>query len=278
MSLFPQVAKSYLFRKQKGFSWQTIEIINNEPEVLILEEIFAFHPQYCFFDIGANKGEYIFAATKFLDEANIRAFEPNPKLAARLRKLFPEIHVHEVALSNEDSEAIFRIPTINGQEDDTLGSLDEKGRLENETSSQLIEVSCRKLDGFSEEFHLLPHIVKIDVEGFELNVLNGAAHTIAKAFPLLLVEVEKRHYKEKNLQQLFEEIKKFAPEGKHYSVYYFDSIGKKIAAVDAEPLQNQDDWGTRNYINNFLFVPSSSVYIADLEKINTKLQGIFATK
>jgi FkbM family methyltransferase len=276
LNLFPRTAKNYLFREQKRFSWNTLGEINNEPEVLILEELFSKHPQLNFFDIGANKGEYIFAAEKYLPSKQIYAFEPNPKLFKRLQTLFPAIHSSDIALSDRNEQAVFKIPTINGQEDDTLGSLGTDTKLDNETSSELVQVKCLTLDTFlKEQGGKLADCLKIDVEGFELAVLKGARHTISGHFPLMLLEIEKRHHPGKTVLELINEINAFAPEGKSYEVFFFDNLQHRIIPVVGEPSQEKKDWGTRNYINNFLFVPSHSVYIQDIIDINNKLSRIF---
>jgi FkbM family methyltransferase len=279
LRLLPRTAKNYLFREQRRFSWETVWEINNEPEVLILEELFAKHPALHFFDIGANKGEYLFAAEKHLNPSQIHAFEPNPKLFDRLGTLFSKTNVYPIALSDHNGSAEFKIPTVNGHEDNTLGSLDTKGKLDNETSAELVVVNCRTLDSFAGENNLKKiDCIKIDVEGFEMAVMEGARHTISIHFPLLLVEIEKRHHPKKTVLELIDEIKKLAPEGKTYGVFYFDILQHRIVPVVAEPSQEKKDWGTRNYVNNFLFVPALSIYMQDLNTINNKLNQLFGIR
>jgi FkbM family methyltransferase len=279
LRLLPRTAKNYLFREQKRFSWETLDAICNEPEVLILEELFAKHPHLHFFDIGANKGEYVFAAEKHLSPEQIYAFEPNPRLFKRLQTLFRGVNTFPFAISNRDQEATFRIPTVNGQEDDTLGSLDTNGKLENETSVEMLTVNCRTLDSFVKE--KTPgkiDCIKADVEGFEMTVVEGARHTISTYFPLLLIEIEKRHHPGKTVLELIDRIKRFAPEGKTYEVFYFDILQHRILPVVTEPSQEKKDWGTRRYVNNFLFVPALSVYMQDINSINNKLNQLFGIR
>ncbi|HEY1039984.1 MAG TPA: FkbM family methyltransferase [Bacteroidia bacterium] len=277
LSLFPKRAKDHLFKEQKRFSWQTLHEINNEPEVLILEEIFQKHPQLTFFDIGSNKGEYVFASEKYLDPKHIFAFEPNPKLFTRLTALFSTVRSYPIAFSNKNEEVTFKIPTVNGHEDDTLGSIDTGNKLENETSHELVRVPCRTIDSFiAENGNITPGCIKIDVEGFEMAVMEGAADTISSSFPLMLIEIEKRHHQSKMVVELIDKVKNYAPAGQSYEVFYFDSLQHRILPVIGEPSQERPEWGTRNYINNFLFVPAHSVYIADITAINNKLSKLFA--
>ena len=43
-------------------------------------------------------------------------------------------------------------------------------------------------------FELRPDLIKIDVEGFEIEVLQGLSHTIESFKPLILVECSETHY------------------------------------------------------------------------------------
>ena len=276
LNLAPGVIKNRLFKEQKKFSWHTIDTVQNEPEVLILEEIFAEHSNIVFFDIGCNKGEYIYAAEKFLIPAHIYAFEPNPKLFDQLKKIFPEIRLNKIAISDSNEKKQFKIPFINGVEDDSLGTLGINSSIDNETSSEQLEVVCKTLDSFVAENKIERiDIIKIDVEGFEKAVISGGINTISNHCPLMLIEIEKRHHPGQTVLSIIEGIKSVSA-GIAYKVYYFNNAHKSIEAVTTEPHQQKEDWGTRGYINNFLFIPYSEASIAHIDRINAKLKTIFA--
>lgn len=97
-------------------------------------------------------------------------------------------------------------------------------------------------------------LIKIDVEGHELQVIEGAIKTIAKHHPLMLVEIEARHHPYP-IEDIFRKI-----EGLGY-VGYFVSIGeyelKPVALFDQSRDQNPAALEAREfskYLNNFFFV------------------------
>lgn len=128
----------------------------------------AISPGAIVWDIGANVGFY----TKLFSEkvgtsGRIVAFEPSPKTFDILREATkdrPEIVLHNVALSNESGHATFyvsRTETPDGATDSLLPS----------DSAETHSVSTVR--GDSPELGPVPNVMKIDVEGFELEVLQG---------------------------------------------------------------------------------------------------------
>jgi FkbM family methyltransferase len=132
-------------------------------------------------DVGANRGIYSHALAKVA--AHVEAFEPNPALARFARtKLSRRVRVHECALSHMDGAAHLHIPFgRHSRPDHLIGSL--RGRTD---GGILIEVPLRTLDSFNFEN---VSFIKIDVEGSELDVLEGARRTISRDRPNLLVEL-----------------------------------------------------------------------------------------
>src|SRR5262245_9714894 len=119
-------------------------------------------------DVGAHAGTFIEQALRVAPEARHVAVEPIPELASALRERFPAVEVHEVALAAEPGEATFNYhparPAVSGLEvrpDLELGAPQE------------LTVEVRTLDDLlpagSE-----PAVLKIDVEGGEFGVLEGA--------------------------------------------------------------------------------------------------------
>jgi len=277
LASFPNVVRNRIFKEQAQFIWETLDEINNEPEVLVVEEILAKHVDFTFLDVGCNKGEYTYAASKFLEPYNIYSFEPNPKLNYTLNKIFSEVNVLPYALSNEETKAKFKVPSLNGHEDDSLGSLNTESKETNETSADIFEVQCKRLDDVVDH-HKINRVdfIKIDVEGFELSVLEGAQHTIEEHSPLLLIEIEKKHHQKHTVLEIINSIN--TKHNNKYKVFYFDISSYKINEVTSEPSQNQADWGSRKYVNNFLFIPIKNVILNEIQDLNTKLERIFASK
>ena len=143
-------------------------------------------------DAGANFGTYTWHMSKCFDCCH--AFEPNPHLSAVLQKGFdaryPFVTIHQIALSNRASSTILRIPQMN------IGysTIEPSNQLEGKVSTlgqiNAVNIECKPLDAY--EFEDVGFI-KIDVEGHEMEVLQGAVQTIKHNLPSILVEAEERH-------------------------------------------------------------------------------------
>jgi alpha-mannosidase len=85
-------------------------------------------------------------------------------------------------------------------------------------SNSGIEINVERLDDILVT-SIIPKIIKIDVEGFELNVLKGAKRTIQEAKPILLIEAS-------DIQEKNEEIIAFLMQIHPYKICKF-SKGKE---------------------------------------------------
>jgi len=135
-------------------------------------------------DVGANDGVFAFAFSKLVDQ--VEAFEPNPDYARFARRMLGlRAHVHEVALSNKAGAAEFVVPV---SEDGTVlhlgGSLRQSSGSHGKTLR--FDVTVRTLDSYGFED---VRVVKIDVEGSEMQVLEGGRETIERHRPALIVEL-----------------------------------------------------------------------------------------
>lgn len=164
--------------------WVAHELRSGEPELRVLGSLLARGT--VFVDIGANAGIYSQVALRH--GCRVVAFEPVPVEAERLRRtLGLGADVHEVALSDRAGRAELHIPCIADREVTTRSSLGEDSDLVESTGVRIIQVELATLDSFA-----LRQVgfIKVDVEGHELAVLEGAAGTIGRCRPRVLVEVE----------------------------------------------------------------------------------------
>ncbi|MCZ6691439.1 MAG: FkbM family methyltransferase [Planctomycetota bacterium] len=142
-------------------------------------------------DVGANKGHYTYKMSKLFE--NVIAFEPNRLVTARMERTKPSnVKVENVALSDSPSVATLYIPIVDGRELYGWASFDRKN-MPGATELRSVEVEVRPLDAFSIDGVSL---MKIDVEGHELQVLAGATETIERCRPVVLVEIKKRNRSE----------------------------------------------------------------------------------
>ena len=148
-----------------------------------------------FWDIGANVGYFtLVAATALNNRGQIAAFEPGRNAYARLVEnlslnAYRNIQAFQVAVTDREGEAVLRVL---GDIADSSATLYQSGQTEARG-----EV-CRTvaLDHFLKTEGLRPpDLIKLDAEGAELAVLQGARGLISESPPMLLMEME-----EKNLQ------------------------------------------------------------------------------
>ena len=127
-------------------------------------------------DIGANLGLFTF----FMSRASkhVFAFEPNPYPLENLKGLVDSnVTVLPIALGNNDGPVEIKIPHHRKGWSSNGASLASKEI----NDGKIINIQCRKLDSLNIENIGL---IKIDVEGFEIEVIRGAKDTILKNKPI----------------------------------------------------------------------------------------------
>jgi four helix bundle protein len=137
-------------------------------------------------DVGANEGLYSYVLAKLFDR--VEAFEPNEAASAELRDYgCPKINLHRVALSRSEGERTLHVPILaHGVVNVGYGSLERETLPPSENVTTQI-VQTRTLDSYGFENVVF---IKIDVEGHELQVLEGATETIACCRPIMLLEIK----------------------------------------------------------------------------------------
>jgi FkbM family methyltransferase len=218
----------------------------SEPELALLRSL---SKKGTFLDIGASIGAWTITAARSFD--TVHAFEPNRSLARLLRATMPaNVTVHEVALSNNTGNAVFYVPIHDNVEISTRGTLEvgaNKGLAE-----RVREVATAPLDSMS--FSQID-VIKIDVEGHEGAVLEGAVRTIERERPSLIVEIEERHHPGRSLP-IFDRFFQseyscsFIRQGRLESFQ-----GEMLYGL--QPASDMPPVGAKSpaYINNFIFVP-----------------------
>jgi FkbM family methyltransferase len=142
-------------------------------------------------DVGANKGVYTWYLSRLSRE--VMAFEPHPKVYRILARGVPaNVRTFDVALSNRSGPAELIVPIQHSGRFANQGGTLFDGKLNDDKPFVTAAVTQKRLDeyGFKDV-----SFIKIDVEGFELQVLEGAADTLARERPVLLVEIDELHSK-----------------------------------------------------------------------------------
>ncbi len=137
-----------------------------------------------FFDIGANVGFYSLLASKRVGErGTVVAFEP---VIGNLAFLHQHIEINGAknvkilpfALSSRSLVSVFS-PGANAAE----GHLEDDG----ERNKNSMYVPTITLDEISEKMNILPDVLKIDVEGAEMEVFRGAEKILTLAKPTIFL-------------------------------------------------------------------------------------------
>lgn len=137
-------------------------------------------PGTVFFDIGANVGFYtLLASTLVGDEGKVFAFEPFPKCINLLKKhlkmnAVQNVTLFETAVSDRIGKASFQEGPS-----DSMGHLSETGTV----AVEMVSLD----DLFFKGVLPLPQYMKIDVEGAEFSVLQGAKHLLTAGSPTLFL-------------------------------------------------------------------------------------------
>jgi FkbM family methyltransferase len=165
-----------------------------EPELALLPHL--VDPGKVAIDVGANIGDFLDVLARHASRAI--AFEPNPVCLAHLRAIeLKHCTIVDVALSDRSGTATLKVP-VEEAEVTGLGTIEAANRSFAATASGLrsYEVRTARLDEvIGEQLRSGETIgfVKIDVEGHEHAVLEGARATIERHRPIVMVETEYRH-------------------------------------------------------------------------------------
>ena len=125
--------------------------------------------------------------------SEVHCFEPNPANAEQIRKVIalnPErrMTLHQCAVGAADGTAEFVI-----MPQSSMGKLNHSAFQEDQNTGNHIRVEIRSLDSYVERDGLRPPaLIKIDVEGAEVEVLQGARILIQMHHPTLCIEFHSR--------------------------------------------------------------------------------------
>jgi FkbM family methyltransferase len=169
-----------------------------EPEIRTCFDLLAeIYPLSLFWDIGANVGFYSYYLHGRVEGLLVTAFEPDPgnlanlKATKRKQKL-DWLVIRQEAVSNNISNSSFYVDTLAS----VTGSLvdgDEviDNKLHGVKGSSVINVPTTTLD--KELERASPDLIKIDVEGAELLVLEGGYKLLSESRQILIIEVKKEN-------------------------------------------------------------------------------------
>ena len=234
------LSEKYLLKKRLDRAIKKVY----EEELLILDKVVDKKLECV--DVGVYRGVYTYQLSKI--SKHVHAFEPNPLLFSylnkNLKKLAENITLYENALSDVDATVDLKVPkrfnTLNKKNYEEMyklgaATIHEKNLLNNE-SFITFKIRTKKLDNILKNNNI--GFIKIDVEGHEENVLNGAKEIIKKNKPVLLVEIEEKHTK-KNVEE---------------SINFINSLGYKSYYLSGLNLESTNKLNSYKDKNNYFFI------------------------
>ncbi|MBT4889311.1 MAG: FkbM family methyltransferase [Rhodospirillales bacterium] len=211
-----------------------------EPELQALEQLAP--DGRVALDVGSNKGVFSYLLAR--QGLDVHAFEPIPMFYERVRRTAPHnLQCHNIALSNVDGEADFHLPVKNGRIYNQTATLRTIG---DDAEHITIKVQTSRLDSL-----LMNNIgfIKIDAEGFEKQILEGAVETISRDRPVMLIEIEESHTGE----DLWTSLKFVESLGYTTHGYHENKVQPLEAFFDIE--KHHRNFAGGRYYNNFIFLP-----------------------
>jgi FkbM family methyltransferase len=199
-------------------------------------------------DIGSNIGLYSYVLAQH--GCPVIAFEPNPGVAKTVSLIGMGVEVRQMALSSSDGSANLSVPIDNHGLSTLRSGVKLPGRVKQWS------VTTRRLDGLGLSG---VRFVKIDVEGFEEDVLEGGHDTIARDQPVLLIEIEERH-NAGALARIEERLRRLGYEGFFLDAGAWQPLSRFDQQRDQpmegiRAMEQGTPQGSVRYINNFLFLP-----------------------
>ncbi len=189
-------------------------------------------------DIGANGGQSAIAFSFLLPKFDILSFEPNPALWRDLefvaRIIGRRFSFRKIGLGPAADAMTLYVPQLGALPVTTRASLDRAAaeahceRLAKEVGQKPdIKETTVEIVAF-DDLGLHPDIVKIDVEGYELHVLEGMTRTLETDKPVLLLE---SNPDDRACMELLWRL--------GYRFYYFDLA---TGRVTADPQHRTRNW------------------------------------
>ena len=149
-----------------------------------------------FFDVGAHIGLISLPAAKNMKQnSKIVSFEPSSKNIKHL-KSHVEINnfqniisVNQLLVGENNSQKTF----FSSNNESPMNSVVKLDNLKNYKEEKLKQIT---IDSFCKKSGLIPEILKIDVEGAEINVLKGAKNILKNEKPIIYLSIHPYHIKE----------------------------------------------------------------------------------
>ena len=200
-------------------------------------------------DVGCARGAYAYPLRRL--SRKVWCFEPLPASFAFLSAAFAKasnVAIYPIAASDADGEVTLWIPVDERTQSLNAPTVSAMNPAR-DASWEAIQVPARRLDSIVDSE---VGFIKIDVEGHESAVLDGATKLLNRSRPNVVVEVEKRHMKQEPAA-VFDRLLKLDYRG----WFYWEGTLLPIERFDTAIHQRVENFNVpnRGYANNFMFTP-----------------------
>ncbi len=229
----------------------------------------AFMRDYClatnekdfvFMDVGAHVGNHSLFMSKYA--AKVHAFEPNQRVRETLNSHIyvnniENIKVHPVGLSNKDE----KIPFYASKD---IQFSRASFRKDHDARNEYLEdLRVRVGDEIIEEKEIaVVDLIKVDVEGYEREVLEGLQNTIKRSRPAVIVEISETTRKSFGSRDDFESV---FPED--YVFFQFSGVSREDEKYKVAPF----DYDKHVSHLDVIAIPREKMIFVDSRKITDKV-------
>ncbi|WP_406699026.1 FkbM family methyltransferase [Singulisphaera sp. Ch08] len=178
------------------------------------------------YDVGANIGYIsLYMMSLVGEQGRLYAFEPDPSNLIYLRENLgkkAQAFIVEAGVAAEPGSLELYAEDLTGQNSSFIKDFemlkDNAAAARMQPKISAIAVDVITLDGVLSETQAIPRCIKIDVEGFEFEVLLGAVNLLREHSPILLIEV---HNQKKNQVKIFEFLQEAG-----YQIHCVDTLAR----------------------------------------------------
>jgi len=207
---------------------------------------FFFERANHFIDVGANCGLYSVMAALWNPNLTVVSFEPVPQIFSGLvqnvllNKVDGRVRCENVALSSRSGTSTLFLPDSEDLDIESTGTL-VTDSWQSRKASSILEVNTIRFDEYEARHPIRVDLIKIDVEDFEADVLEGMQETIRRDRPFIVCEVLPRAHKNERTRKIVEAL--------HYQPYWITPVGCiRVSGFEC----------TRSHFTDFLLSPVST--------------------
>jgi len=206
-----------------------------------------FSPK-CIVDVGANTGTWTRTALKFFPTSTYYLIEPQQQLSKNFEDLLKQNSISFYPIGLGDKEGKFRF-TLVDRDDSCSFRFTEEEAIKN--GFEQIDVPVTTLNKLIQSKQLLtPDIIKIDAEGLDIEVLNGASDFFGVT-EVFLIEASIRN---KDFNNTIQTVINFMDE-KGYNIFEITDLNrpwsnKLLWLVEIAFVKKEGIIDSYNFVNN----------------------------